>query len=350
VIAIGAGVAGQWAIQRIADSGHANSNALINDGIALTVALYLIVGAIVIGFVRTTHVTLRWHEGDPLAAVGSGLLRGLLLGGGIAIALHAATGHLQGDSRFTDLISENNPVRILFTILLMVCAAPLVEETLFRGILLESWRSHAVWSVVVSGFAFAAWHLNGSAIGYYWLMGLILGRVYLRRGLIGSMATHAAFNAVVLGITIASISGSGHTVSGDGIRAHVPASWHVPAGTSAARQANSFVLDGPSGAQIDLLAKTTHTQVLSPTEAAGLAAEAMSTAIARVPGRITTAADEIELPLGAGERICVSDGSESADLYVIVSATHSYEVLVDTAGSATATKQAPSILESLREN
>lgn len=145
LVAIGAGAAGQWAIQRIADDGHANSNAPINDGIALTVALYVIVGAIVVSFVRKTHTTLRWHEGDPLAAVGAGLLRGLLLGGGIALALHAATGHLQGDSRFSDLISENNAVRILFTILLMACAAPLVEGTLFRGILLESWRSHAVW-------------------------------------------------------------------------------------------------------------------------------------------------------------------------------------------------------------
>lgn len=135
------------------------------------------------------------------------------------------------------------------------------------------------------------------------------------------MAAHAAFNAVVLGVTIASVSGSGHTVEGGGIRAHVPASWHAPAGGMAIEHAKAFVLDGPSGAQIDLLARPT-----------------------------PTAAVEIQLPLGAGERIRVTDGPESADLYVIVSATHSYEFLVDTAGSATAAKQAPAILNSLRED
>jgi membrane protease YdiL (CAAX protease family) len=350
LVAIGVGAAGQWLIQRIALGGHANSQDLIDDGITLTVLLYVVVGGLVLGYVRKTKATLRWHEGDPVASVGAGLLRGVLLGAAVTGLLRAASGHLQGDSRFTDLISENNPIRIVFTMLLVIVAAPLVEETLFRGLLLESWRSLAGWSLVGSGFAFAAWHLNGSAIVYYWLIGLILGRVYLRRGLVGSMTAHASFNAVVLAVTIASVSGSGHTFHADGLRLHAPASWHIPAGTNSAQFGDAFVLEGPSGASFVIAAAADHERALSDGDATALAETQLHNFVTAAAIPVTGAPVPLDLALGVGEKVTITKDSQSADLYVIASPLHSYVVIVDTASSRTAASQVPAILRSLQED
>jgi len=80
-------------------------------------------------------------------------------------------------------------------------AAPIVEEVLFRGVLLSMLRRHmgAAWSVVVSAAVFAAVHLvdpNAIAVvpGLF-LLGLVLGWVALRRGDLSlAIAFHSGIN------------------------------------------------------------------------------------------------------------------------------------------------------------
>ncbi len=348
VLAICAGAAAQWFITKVAKHGDADNNDLINDGITLTVLLYVVVGVALVAFLRRTASVLRWHDGDPLTSAGTGILRGLLMGGVVTGLVTAAVGHPQGDSRFTDLISEDNPIRILFTFVIALIAAPLIEETLFRGVLLESWRQHMYAAILVSGFAFAAWHLNGSAIFYYWVMGIVLGRVYLRRGLVGSMAAHATFNAVVLGVTVASVSGGGHTFHARDLTIRTPASWHE---VSAARINDLAAFEGPSGSAFEVSREYDHPAM--STERAKLSAAASMRAFVANVTRTGAVADgspyQVDLPIGAAEAIRVRAGNQLVVIYYVVTVNHTYVLASNAASSRTAARQLPTILAGLRE-
>lgn len=345
LLAIGAGAAAQWIAQRMARDTTTTSNDLINDGLTLTLLVYLVVGTLIVLFVRSTQTRLRWHEGDPVASVRVGVVRGVAIAAVVTTLAGLAAGRLQGDSRFTNLLSENNGIRILCTLLIAVVAAPLVEETLFRGLLLESWRKYGV-ALVISGFAFAAWHLMGSAIIYYWLMGIALGRVYVRRGLIGSMATHATFNAVVMGVTIASISGSGHDYDAGSLHAHTPPSWHSLSAAQTARLGDQLALEGPSGSSIEVTG-VPHPNV-APDQLATKAHQDLAAALSRLGGALG-GTETVTLSLGPAERATVEFRQRPVDVYVVETTGHAYVIAVNTASSKTAAKQIPGILDSLSE-
>ncbi|MGB8332359.1 MAG: CPBP family intramembrane glutamic endopeptidase [Polyangiales bacterium] len=89
----------------------------------------------------------------------------------------------------------------LSAVVALVLVAPLTEELLFRGWLLQELkeqygRSHAlIWSSVLFGLV----HLEPSAVLYATLGGLVLGAVALRtRSTLASIATHAGVNALPL--------------------------------------------------------------------------------------------------------------------------------------------------------
>jgi hypothetical protein len=245
------------------------------------------------------------------------------------------------------LLSENNGVRILCTLLIATVAAPLVEEILFRGLLLESWRKYGI-AIVLSGFAFAAWHLIGAAIIYYWLMGIVLGRVYVRRGLIGSMATHATFNTIVMGITIASISGSGHDFRAGSLQVHAPASWHNPGAAQAALRGDQLFLTGPSGSSIEFVA-IPHGRTLGSGALVSATHQDMQRALSGL-GSATTEIEEIDIPVGPAEHTTIDVRGRRVDVYVAVTPRWTYVIGADTASSKTAAKQIPGILNSLAEN
>jgi membrane protease YdiL (CAAX protease family) len=346
VLAIGAGAAGQWFAQRQAEQGTRTSNDLINNGLALTVLIYVVVAALIVGFARSSGVTLRWHQGDPVASIRTGVGRGLLTAA-IVIGLASLAAHgLHGDDRFTDLLSENNGIRIAIVMLIGIVAAPLVEETLFRGLLLESWRKSGVPAILISGFAFAAWHLNGRAIIYYWLMGIVLGRIYLRRGLVGSMAAHAVFNTAVLAVTIASISGSGHTYHVGAATMHTPPSWHQ-ASTTRTGTGDAILVVGPSGANIGFAAR--RHGALSATQVAAEAHEQLSQTEARIGGTVRSAGPVV-LDLGQGEHATIDARGHTVEIYSVLSEEGEYLVVFDAASSSTAGKQLPEILASIRED
>jgi len=344
LLAIGAGIVALKLSESLAGHGK-SSNDLINDGLTLTVLVYVVVGGLVAGFIAVNKISLRWHEGDPVRSAGMGVVRGLLLSGLVTAVFSSATHRLHGDDRFSSLLSEGNGVRILVLILLLVVAAPLVEETLFRGLLLESWRRFGWVALVVSAIAFAAWHLIGSAILYYWLMGLALGRIYVRRGLIGSMAAHATFNSVVLVVTIASVSGSGHNYDTAHVHAHTPPSWHSLSASQTSDLHDELVLTGPSGSSVEI-ATVAH----PPIAKSALAADAHSTLTAAL-GRLggdPTDTEVVDLPLGTTERGTVEANGHSVEVYVTATTDRTYITATNTASSKTARNQIPGILNSLR--
>ena len=86
-----------------------------------------------------------------------------------------------------------------FTILFMICVllGPIVEEIMFRGILLKMFGASVgvVFSVIISSALFAASHGEFVQIVYTFVLGLILGIVrYKSTSLWSSIAVHMSFN------------------------------------------------------------------------------------------------------------------------------------------------------------
>lgn len=241
-IAIGALSQGaMWLLTR-----HTVENeAAIRYALCTTLAVYAIVAVIIIRRLAAATEPLHWRgTWHPSASIALGLA----MGGGLAYSLmtgvHAA-GQQGGDPRVALLVSEGDLPHILATVLITVVAAPVLEELLFRGLLLASLAHHgrrlAIW---VSAFAFAAWHLSPSGLVYYTLMGSLMGAVFIRRGLFASIALHAAFNGV---LTVAAIS----YALAPGAVAHTgPLTVRAPHGWHAVPDEFDVHLTGPSAAEI----------------------------------------------------------------------------------------------------
>ena len=172
-IAVGAVMMG---ISYLLGEDHSISPAsYLRYAIVLTLALYAVVGLLVVTQI-TPSVRLRWHHGSPALGVAIGLLVGGGLSALMLFAVSSAAGHLDPDPRIVLLMSEGDAAHVIATVLITCAAAPLIEEVLFRGLLLESQRGRgtraAIW---ISALAFAVWHLNPSALRYYALMGALLG-------------------------------------------------------------------------------------------------------------------------------------------------------------------------------
>ena len=78
-----------------------------------------------------------------------------------------------------------------------VIAAPIVEEVIFRGVVLGSFRKvFPAWiSILISAVIFGAYHMNPVAIVYASVMGIIAGIVYeKKRNLLFPIILHMANN------------------------------------------------------------------------------------------------------------------------------------------------------------
>jgi len=96
------------------------------------------------------------------------------------------------------------------TKLLLVAVAcvvvPVLEETLFRGVLYRALRRH--WSftpaAIASGLVFSVSHLNPTAMIPYLLLGILFAYLYERSGsLLAPAVAHGAFNAYTLVVVLA---------------------------------------------------------------------------------------------------------------------------------------------------
>jgi membrane protease YdiL (CAAX protease family) len=84
-------------------------------------------------------------------------------------------------------------------VFIIVIAAPIVEETIFRGVLLPSLASRLgqPWGVGITVVVFAALHLNPFSFAPILLVGWALAALFLRsRSLWVSIACHSVFNGI----------------------------------------------------------------------------------------------------------------------------------------------------------
>ncbi len=99
------------------------------------------------------------------------------------------------------VLREQDPVALGIFFLTAAVAAPLFEETLFRGFLLPSLTRYMGlgWAIGLSGFVFAAAHLSLSEVLPLTLLGIVLGFVYSRsRNLLSSMVLHSLWNSATM--------------------------------------------------------------------------------------------------------------------------------------------------------
>ncbi len=116
----------------------------------------------------------------------------------------------------TFLQTERDPVAIGLVVLAAVCVAPVAEEFFFRRVL-QGWlecrlpEADGAVAIGLSAAAFAAAHAgHGLAAGPLFLLGVVLGVVARRTGSLGAcIGLHALFNAVSVGLILASPPGQG---------------------------------------------------------------------------------------------------------------------------------------------
>ncbi len=83
----------------------------------------------------------------------------------------------------------------------VVIIAPVIEELIFRGIILHGFRKnyHAATAVVISALLFSLFHLNPWQVPATFLLGLLLGWIMIRtRNILLAIIGHAINNLLVL--------------------------------------------------------------------------------------------------------------------------------------------------------
>ncbi len=132
---------------------------------------------------------------------------------GVTLPLVAIPALRQSSQRYSDMM-RNQPTELLIMLVVVgVLVAPVVEELIFRGVLLRSLaaRMRAPFAAVIQGVLFGCYHFAPS-LGLYNVVlitangtfGVIFGFVALRRRSLGTgIVAHALTNASVFVIILA---------------------------------------------------------------------------------------------------------------------------------------------------
>ena len=317
----------------------------IRYALVLTIGVYVVVGGL-IAVRLVPGIKLRWHTGKPASSILMGAAFGGTLSGLLLAAVSGAAGHLSPDPRIVTLMSEGDIAHIVATVGITCLAAPLIEEVLFRGLLLESLRRQsgrvALW---VSGFAFAVWHLNPAALRYYALMGAFLGVLYMKRGLVCSMAAHAAFNGVLTVAALAVVLAPATTVSSGDISISAPGGWHQH--NDATFASGGLTLEGPSEsallvAELPTTSTPTPDTMLSRIQAGLLSVNGFDLEVHAETAR------EVQLPVGQAVEVDIQAKGHAGTLVYVPRPGAIVEVVFMSAGSMKARSDFPHMLDSLR--
>lgn len=348
--AIGLGAVMQAAFWALQHAQKLEPETLVRYSLVATFTFYVIVLALVLRQVQP-HVVLRWATRSKLSA----LLIGPLVGAGLAGAMlglaYAAVHHLSTDPTIALLVSEGDPAHILMTVLITCVAAPFVEELLFRGLLLQALRekSGTKLAMVVSACAFSAWHLRPQALRYYVFMGLILGLLYVKRGLLCSMSAHAAFNGTLTAAAVALALSPGTTVTAGALTVDVPGGWHQVTDSRLNRAPDATVLTGPSGAAVVI--NPEHDGPSHGFDAERLAEVIRSGALdGRIPGvQLDDAtAHTLLLPAGPAVEVDVTSEGHRGEYVGVLAPDDIYDVVFISAGSVRAEHDFARMLTSVR--
>jgi membrane protease YdiL (CAAX protease family) len=101
-----------------------------------------------------------------------------------------------------DLLTRNNPGRLMLDIVVIVVVAPVAEEILFRGFLLHRWavRWGMKTAVILSSAFFAILHVE--LIGHFFF-GVVMAALYVRtQSLWMAILAHALNNGIVVALSL----------------------------------------------------------------------------------------------------------------------------------------------------
>lgn len=149
---------------------------------------------------KEKHILVGLLSGAAMAAIAVGVAYV------VKLMYPEATGSITGEGLLAGL-----PLPAL--VLVLVLCAPIIEETLFRGIIMRgllSWRISSWLAILVQGAGFALIHIPETltpvtigALIYLFLGGILLGIVRWRTGsLVPTVIAHAFYNAFVLVVTL----------------------------------------------------------------------------------------------------------------------------------------------------
>jgi membrane protease YdiL (CAAX protease family) len=161
----------------------------------------------------------------PLLAAGEGIVVGVAAATLLSALLRLVFGRPLLDPTSAG-IAGGGAGWLLAGIVVVAVLAPVVEELVFRGFLLEAFRGRGqAPAILFSAMAFSLAHLRLFQFRYYLLMGAAFGLLYWRRGLIASVSAHAAFNGMLLVVAVAGIHAPARQVSAAGFTVTLPATW-----------------------------------------------------------------------------------------------------------------------------
>jgi membrane protease YdiL (CAAX protease family) len=285
----------------------------IRTSLFIGLAFYAVMAAWVL--TRSASLKLRPFTGLDTAAVGAA--EGIVVGGVMAVllvgGLRLLTGHPTLDPTTAFLASQGSWGGLLLGFVVIVLAAPVVEELVFRGFMAESYRPQGSrLAIILSAAAFSLAHMSIAQLKYYLVMGVVLGFVYWRRGLVGSIAAHAAFNGVLLAVAVAAAHGPAveHRLAGATI--DIPGTYRV---ATAFLGDDVIVAEGPLGATVELA----HVDVPGRAPAAEDLARVLAQGGLPLPPEIRIDSSSVEvIDLPAGRAVSLSAEIDGRDGRVVL--------------------------------
>ncbi len=337
LVAIGVGALMSGGLSLLTRGSVVENEAMVRYAIVGTLATYLVVTLLVLRQVNADGHPLRWRGNWPVLP---SVALGLAAGGGLAyLLLQAAEG---GDESLALLVSEGDAPHVLAAFLIAVVAAPVVEEVLFRGLLLQSLTGSrsvrgALW---LSSFAFAAWHLDPTALRYYSLAGAFLGGLYLSKGLSCSIAAHAAFNGTLVVAAVSYALAAGPVVRYEGLTMATPHGWH-----SEPSAEGTPYLRGPSGGEVGVYAAPS--ELFAGRDTEQLLTVVRETVLPQAEADAATLHRE-DLPAGEAARVRVRLEGHDGELVLLPTKRQLYLFLLVSGGSPRVRADFDEMLEAVR--
>lgn len=112
-----------------------------------------------------------------------------------------AMGITPPENALTELLEKPNLLLLLANVFLIAVVAPIIEETLFRGILFAGLRNYfGIWTaIIISATIFSALHLEVVGFVPRFALGVGLGYLYVKSGSIyPSMSLHSLNNLIAV--------------------------------------------------------------------------------------------------------------------------------------------------------
>ncbi|MCI2170845.1 CPBP family intramembrane glutamic endopeptidase [Schleiferilactobacillus perolens] len=111
----------------------------------------------------------------------------------------------QNDAAIQKLLGSGSQMMWMI-VFMTVIGAPILEEMVFRGYIMNAWYTrNPIWSVIISGALFAAVHQNNSFWGtlMYFVLGAVLAVTYRQTGNMGvNIGLHFLNNAPIIFVAL----------------------------------------------------------------------------------------------------------------------------------------------------